>query len=109
MKKFSNYRIVFVTTDSKESAKEIASAIITDKLAACCSIIDGVESVYEWEGKIEESKEFILMIKTKEEKLALLEKRIIELHPYDVPEFITTNIENGSESYLKCLDSSLQE
>lgn len=107
MKKVSNYRIVYVTTDSLKSAQQIAKILVSERYAACCSIISNVTSVFEWEGKINERSEFILMIKTKEDKLNQLENRVRELHNDEVPEIIAVNIENGLDKYLDWIDSTL--
>ncbi len=108
MKKLSKYRIVFITTENKIQASQIGRKIVEEKLAACCSIIDGVSSVFEWNDEIVERSECILMIKTTENSLSALQKKVTELHSDDVPEFIAVNIENGSEKYLQWLEETIK-
>lgn len=99
--------IVFCTTATKENAKEIANALVKNKLAACVNIICGVNSVYEWKGKIAEDNEFLLIIKSKSEIFDKLETKIKELHTYEVPEIISFEIKQGSKPYLDWLNDTL--
>jgi len=105
----TKFRLVFVTTDSIENAKNMAKILVSERLAACCSIISNVTSVFSWHNKIEESHEYILMIKTSNEKLNTLENRITELHSYEVPEIIATHITEGNLPYLKWMTDSLSD
>lgn len=92
--------VVFVTHPDKEKAKELSTILVQEHLAACVNVIGGVESVYLWEGKIESSKEVLLIIKAIGENLPLLEKRILELHPYSTPEFVALPVSYVTEKYL---------
>jgi len=95
-----SFRAVFVTVPTIEVAKSLASGIVSKKLAACVNIIPQVTSVYEWEGKINEDSELILMIKTQAHLFEELSNYVKANHPYDVPEVIALPIEQGSSSYL---------
>ncbi|MES2766117.1 MAG: divalent-cation tolerance protein CutA [Bacteroidota bacterium] len=108
MENAENFRIVFVTTNSFKNAQEIAHALLTEKLIACANIIPAVTSIYEWNGNIEESSEFLILLKTYEFHLEKLEKCITAIHPYDVPEIITTSLKESSAPYLAWLTSSLE-
>lgn len=92
--------ICYVTTPNEESAKKIATDLVTSKLAACVNIIQNVHSIYEWEGKINEDLEFLLMIKTTTENVEELTTYVRENHPYSVAEVISVKIENGNPPYL---------
>ncbi len=81
-------RLVFVTAPGRESAWEIASAILNAKLAACVSILPGVESHYWWQGKIETAAEAVLLIKSSAEQFDALAALVKAKHPYDVPEIV---------------------
>lgn len=96
----SDYILVFCTIDSKEQAQRISRQLIESKLAACVNIISGVSSVYFWEGKVVEDNEFLLIIKSKSSIYKELEKKIKELHPYEVAEIISVKIDEGSDKYL---------
>ena len=85
--------ILFTTVDNEAKAKELAKKIVEEKLAACVSVFP-VESTYSWQGKIcENEKEYMLIIKTLEEKLNQLINWLKEHHPYTVPELITIKAE----------------
>ncbi len=99
--------IVFVTTSSPEEARAIARHLIEEKLAACCTLIDGAHSIYRWEGEVVESSETMMMIKTVGKKYRQLEKRVEELHSYDNPEIIAQEIYTGSRTYLRWLNESV--
>jgi periplasmic divalent cation tolerance protein len=108
MEKNQNIRVVFVTTNHFENAKMIARNILSEQLAACCSIIPNVTSFFWWDDQLNEENEHILLIKTNEEKLNELENRIQQLHEYDVPEIIVIDVSNVSTSYLDWLNGILK-
>ena len=99
------YKVVFVTASESEGPK-IATILVERKLAACVNLIS-VQSIYEWKGKIENDKESLLIIKTKENKIELLKKTIKEIHPYEVPECIVLPIEDGLPDYLNWINSTI--
>lgn len=90
-------------------AKKLAHGIISNKLAACVNIIPSVTSVYEWEGKIQEDNELLLMLKTQTGKVDDLSKFVRENHPYSVAEVISTPIENGNLPYLKWIHDTVPD
>lgn len=103
MQHSENHRIVFVTAPSEMKAKEIATAIVSEKLAACCTLLNGATSIYRWNKVLEEAQEVQMIIKTNTSNLEDLEKRILELHNYDTPEIFTLKIAEVSEKYSKWL------
>lgn len=107
MENINNYSIVFVTTDSFDNARNIARILVSEKIAACCSIVHNVLSVYEWEGAIKENMEYMLIIKTKKANLNMMESRILEIHNYEVPEIISIPFESVSVPYLKWMEQVL--
>ncbi|CAD6186060.1 unnamed protein product [Caenorhabditis auriculariae] len=90
---------VLVTVPSKDVALNISREVVKQKLVACVNILPSVTSVYEWEGKVEESEELLMMMKTSEERIPTLQEKVLALHPYDVPEFIVLPIEHASPAY----------
>ena len=97
-------RVVLVTSGSMAEARKIAKAVVAKRLAACVNVISApVESVYQWKGKVETAKEFLLVLKTTARRLKQLEKEVLRLHSYEVPEFLVIKIEGGSAAYLKWL------
>jgi periplasmic divalent cation tolerance protein len=108
MKRETKFRVVLVTCATLEEARKIARAMVEKRLAACVNIVThAVESFYSWEGKLENSSEYLLMMKTGEEQVDQLQKEVLTLHSYDTPEFIVLPIVAGSEAYLKWLAESV--
>jgi periplasmic divalent cation tolerance protein len=101
------FRIVLTTASSHDEAKRIAKALVEGRLAACVNLVGGVESIYRWQGEVEEAAEVLLLIKTNVEKLEALETAVRRLHSYEVPEFLIFEVKGGSAAYLKWLDDSL--
>jgi periplasmic divalent cation tolerance protein len=102
----SMYLTVFCTVPDPQTAQRIAQAVVHEGLAACVNLLPGVTSVYRWQGELQESVELLLIIKTRRERYEVLEARIKELHPYEVPEIIAHKIEVGLGSYLEWIAQS---
>jgi periplasmic divalent cation tolerance protein len=100
--------VVLVTCGSEEEAIKIARSLVEEHLAACVNLVSPVRSIYRWEGKIWDEKEWILFIKTQKERFEQLEKKVKSLHSYSVPEIIGLPIVEGSSSYLKWLEEMTQ-
>jgi periplasmic divalent cation tolerance protein len=109
MDRTTEVKMVFVTTDSFEDAKHIARILITEKIAACCSIIQNVFSVFGWHSAIQERHEYTMMIKTTAEKLNELEARVNELHSDEVPEMIAVDISDISVPYMGWIKQVMAE
>lgn len=101
-------RIVLSTVSSLDEGRKLAHHLIERRLAACVNLIPNLTSIYRWQGAIEESSETLLLIKTTQGRLAALESAILELHSYDVPEFLVLSVESGSQPYLAWLLASVQ-
>ena len=100
------YTIVFCTTNTFDSAETIANYLVKQKLAACVNIIPKIYSIYSWQNKIEKDEEYLLVIKKRKTLFNKIKDSVTTLHPYDVPEIISTDINEGSEEYLKWLDNN---
>ena len=108
MKRETKFRVVLVTCATLEEARKIARGVVEKHVAACVNIVThAVESFYSWEGKLENTSEYLLIIKTSDEQLQPLQKEVLDLHSYDTPEFIVLPIMAGSEAYLKWLGESV--
>lgn len=101
--------IILVTAPNRDEAARIAEAIVSERLAACVNIINGIESIYRWEGKVTRDSESLMIIKTTQDRYIELERRVRELHSYTTPEVIAVKIERGSEDYLRWLRESANE
>ena len=100
--------LVLVTCASAAEAKRIARAVVETRLAACVNILPGaVTSIYRWKGKVESTREWLLLIKTSQKRLPKLQTAVERLHSYDVPEFIALQITAGSRAYLDWMEKSL--
>ena len=109
MRKGGQGRIVLVTCGTLTEARRIARSAVSRRLAACVNIIlSPVESFYTWKGNLEKAREYLLVIKTTEKRLAKLEKEVKQLHSYKVPEFIALPILGGSKDYLAWLGESVK-
>ena len=100
--------IVFVTCGSEEEALKIARSLVEKHLAACVNLISPIRSIYRWEGKIWDEREWLLIIKTQKERFEALEKNVRSLHSYAVPEIIAVPIVEGSSNYLNWLAEMTQ-
>lgn len=92
--------LVLVTGPDRESLLELGRAVVGERLAACVNVLGGVGSVYRWRGEVEEAEEGLALLKTTEGRLDGLRRRVLELHPYDEPEFVAFEVDHGSSSYL---------
>ena len=102
------YIVVLVTAKNKKEAQKISIGLIKAKLAACVNIIDKVDSIFFWAGKIDRSKESLLVIKSKKEKLTRIIKLVRSLHSYEVPEIIALPIIAADMPYLRWIDAALR-
>jgi periplasmic divalent cation tolerance protein len=97
--------LVLTNVPDNAVAKTLAEAMVEQRLAACVNILPVVQSVYRWQGVIEQASEITLMIKTTRARYAELEQLIQHLHPYDVPEVIAIPVSAGLPSYLQWIES----
>jgi periplasmic divalent cation tolerance protein len=100
-------RIVLTTAGSEEEAHKIAQHLVQARLAACDSVLPRIISIYRWKGAVEESAEWLLIIKTTSAAFAKVRQAITELHSYELPECICLTIEDGSANYLQWIADSV--
>ncbi len=103
-----SYNIVLMTASTKEEAVRIVRTLLEERLIACANIMDPVSSFFWWQGKIEEEKEVLVIMKSHETLFKKLSKRVMELHSYDTPEILALPIVNGSPSYLDWMKACLE-
>ena len=92
--------VVLVMTSSRREAGSIAKAVVKEKLAACVNMVPGVTSVFRWKGRVQISREVLLIMKTTVRRYSALEQRIRSLHSYQVPEILAVKIEQGAKQYI---------
>ncbi|MCX7824115.1 MAG: divalent-cation tolerance protein CutA [Verrucomicrobiae bacterium] len=102
-----NYCVVFVTAGSRREARKLAQTLLERRLAACASIVPGVESHYWWQGKVDCSREWLLVMKTRRSRFRALRRVVKQLHSYQVPEIIAVPLAAGEAAYLRWIDASL--
>ncbi|HRD49987.1 MAG: divalent-cation tolerance protein CutA [Candidatus Competibacter sp.] len=96
----SSSLLILCTCPDPATAERIAETLVGEQLAACANIVPGLTSIYRWQGQIQRDSELLLLLKTRQAIYPLLEARIRELHPYQVPEIIALPIQAGSAAYL---------
>jgi len=98
--------VVLTTLSASTDAVAFARVLVTDRLAACVNVLPAMTSLYRWKGAIEEDEERQLVIKTTSDRVAAIEARFRELHPYELPEFIVLSAE-ASAAYAAWLAESV--
>jgi periplasmic divalent cation tolerance protein len=99
---------VMTTTGTKEEAQKIARAVVEKRLAGCAQVLGPIESTYWWENQVQTAKEWLCLIKSREDLYSSLEHAIQEVHPYDVPEILAIPVVEGSKAYLDWLERELR-
>src|SRR3954471_9770484 len=103
----SDYVLVLTTLPADADAATFAAALVEARLAACVNLLPVMQSVYRWQGAVEQESERQMVIKTSRLRLNALWERVRDLHPYEVPEFIVLPIVDGSDAYLTWLGDSI--
>ncbi len=99
--------IVLTTCGSADEAKRIARALVESRLAACVAMTPKTQTVYHWDGAIEESEEWALTIKSRRDLFATLSAEVVRLHSYKTPELLAIPIAEGGAAYLQWMDGEL--
>lgn len=93
--------VVYVTAPDSDTAAGIARTLVQERLAACGNIVPGLRSIYRWQGEVHDDPEVLLILKTRAERVAELADRVVQLHPYDLPEVIALPVSAGLPAYLQ--------
>jgi periplasmic divalent cation tolerance protein len=99
--------VVLCTVPDRETATRLAEAAVTQRLAACVTMLPGAETVYLWEGALERTQELLLVAKTTTAAYAALEQLWLSEHPYELPELIAVPIASGLEAYLQWISHAV--
>lgn len=100
--------LALVTCPNADVAAKIAKTLVEERLAACGNLVPGLRSIYVWDGKVCDEAEVLLLVKTTDDAFARMQARVVELHPYDVPEVIAVKIEAGLPAYLQWVARSVE-
>ena len=96
--------IIYITAGSKEEADKLSRGLVEEKLAFCVNAVPGIQSTYQWEGKIHVDDEILLIVKTRQDRYEALERWVKQNHSYDVPEIISLPIQKGLPEYVQAID-----
>jgi periplasmic divalent cation tolerance protein len=96
--------IIYITARSKEEADKLSRGLVKEKLAFCVNTVPGIQSTYQWEGKIHVDDEILLIVKTRQDRYEALEQWVKQNHSYDVPEIISLPIQKGLPEYVQAID-----
>jgi len=99
--------VVLVTAPSEAKAVELGEHLVDEQLAACVTVVPRVTSIYRWEGRREQAAEALLLIKTRADGYEALERRVLALHPYSVPEVLALGTDAGAPAYLDWVHDSV--
>lgn len=100
--------VVLVTVPDANTGEELARAMVEARLAACANILPGLTSIYRWEGEIRQDSESLIIFKTTEATLPLLKEKVLEFHPYEVPEFLALSVADGHRPYLHWVGAEVE-
>ena len=95
--------VILTTVDGPDKGKKLARYLVDSRLAACVSIVPGVESIYFWEGKVQDEQEWLLIVKTTRKKIPAIREAFHQHHPYRVPEFIVIRSDYTGPAYADWL------
>ena len=104
----NQYIIVLVTAKDKKEASKIARGLLQAKLIACANILEGVQSLFWWQGKVDQAQEALIVLKTKRTLFKSVAVKVKSLHSYTTPEIIALPIIEGSKDYLKWIEDSVK-
>jgi periplasmic divalent cation tolerance protein len=96
----SGVRVVLTTAPDRSVAEELAERLVEERLVACANLVPGVRSIYRWQGTIQRDDEILLVLKTTDEAVGRLRRRLSALHPYDVPEILALPVQEGLDAYV---------
>ena len=101
----AEFNLIYMTAASDDEAMRIGRTLVEERLAACANVIPGMRSLYWWDGRVQDDKETVLIVKTRAELVAALTERVKALHSYAVPCVVALPIEAGNSAYLDWLRS----
>jgi len=100
---------VYITAKDLAEAEKIGQVLVGERLAACVNILDGMLSMYWWQGQLEKSKEVVIIAKTREELKESLLERVKEIHSYDCPCVVFLPVQGGNKEFLDWINAETKE
>lgn len=104
----TDVRTVLVAAPDDATARALAEAVVGERLAACANVVPGVLSVYRWQGEVRRDPEVLLVMKTTAARAEALRARLVELHPYEVPEVLVLAVDAGHPPYLRWVGAEVE-
>jgi periplasmic divalent cation tolerance protein len=92
---------ITTTGDNRETIEKIGRSLVEKRLASCVQVLGPIKSIYRWKGKIEETEEWLCLIKSRKSLYKDIETEILRLHPYELPEITVTTIDDGLQGYVQ--------
>jgi periplasmic divalent cation tolerance protein len=99
--------LILVTTGARDDAERLGEALVVEHLAACCSVVPTVHSIYYWEGQLQREHEALLMVKTLESRAQAVQEFVQSHHDYALPEVLQITIDGGSPKYMSWLEEQV--
>ena len=99
--------LILVTTGGRDDAERLGEALVVEHLAACCSVVPTVHSIYYWEGQLQRGHEALLLVKTLESQAQTVQDFVVSHHEYELPEILQVAIDGGSSKYLNWLEGQV--
>ncbi len=103
----ADINFVYMTCADKAEARKIGCVLVESRLAACVNILDPMESLYWWDGAVQNDQETVLIAKTTKQKLPLLKEQVISMHSYECPCIVCLPVEDGHEAYLEWIKTQV--
>ena len=105
----TEFCFVYMTAGSADEARQIGETLVEERLAACVNIIDGMTSIYRWQGKVRRDREAVMIAKTGRARLAALTERVKALHSFDCPCVVALPVEGGNEAFLSWIGEQIND
>ena len=100
--------VVLSTAPDAAEAARIGVTLVEERLAACANLVEGVSSIFRWKGAVQREQEVLMVIKTTTEAVGRLRSRLVELHPYEVPEVLALPVQDGHPAYLEWVGAEVR-
>ena len=102
-------RLIYMTAGNKEEARNVGKALVESKLAACVNIIDGMNSMYMWDGELQDDREVVLIAKTTENRVEDLIDKVKSIHSYDCPCILSIPVEAGNPDFMNWISEEVKK
>lgn len=102
-------RAILLTAPDADTAERVGRMLVEERLAACANVVPGIASVFRWEGAVQREEEVLVIVKTTQERVERVRTRVVELHPYELPEVLVLPVLGGHDPYLDWVRGEVEE